>query len=581
MHADSQNNLWIGTVNGLSRYNGKYFTNYRADNGLHGNTIWNIQELRDGEILVVTRDGFTYFVDGMPSGSFYDEKIFEKRINKVIADENGNFWIGYSGHGVVFYNKSTGKTKKYTTESGLTSNLVYNLIIDHQGNLVVGYERGVDKLYLDDDNNVIKIKNYGKVEGFEDLQTMHNSIYLEENNNIWFGTPEGIFKYQPGKEEENKIEPITYISGLKLFYDEVDWSDYTDSLSSWFSLPVNLSLPYNKNSLVIQYFGNSLANPEEVKYQFRLIGMEQTWSPSTYRTEAVYTNLEPGDYTFEVQAANSDGYWNENPARFSFTVVPPFWKETWFFVLMVILVLLALKLFNDYRIRANLNKVLTVERIRAEEQVKVRKRMARDFHDNMGNQLASITVFANLINLKLKDKSKEVDDLLKNIEKHTQSLFNGTKDFIWSIDPESDNLIEIFTYIKDFGEDLYEKVPIEFYAENKIHDRQCFNLPSGFSRQIVLIFKEAMTNTLKHAACTEVHFNLELEGENFVLELRDNGKGLSQENIGKGNGFKNMRARARQINCFLEVESNPRKGGTSIKLYGTIESDQTSKMKIF
>lgn len=579
IYYDSQGNMWIGTSNGLSKYDGKSFTNYTTDNGLYNNTIWNFQEVSPGKIMVVTREGITYFEEGKRPEKFYKENIFNKRLNVALEDEFGNYWIGYSGHGVMSFNKVTGQETVITKENGLTSDLIYNLIFDNDGNLVVGSERGIDKIFLNDKNVVERIKRYGEVEGFEDLQTIPSSFFKETNGDIWFGNSEGVFKYQDTKERLNETEPITYIAGLKLFYNEVDWSDYSDSLSRWFSLPQNLKLPYNKNSLVIEYFGNSLVNPEEVKYQFRLDGLESEWSPSTKKTEAVYTNLSPGTYTFEVKAANSDNHWNIVPASFAFTIVPPFWMEPWFFILVAVVVIVLLKLYNDYRIKAKLNKVLTIERIRAEELVKVRKRMARDFHDNMGNQLASITVFANLINLKLKDKSKEVDELLQNIEKHTKSLFNGTKDFIWSIDPESDDLNEIYTYIKDFGEELYEKFPIDFYAETLGLNGQNMSLPSGYSRQLVLIFKEAMTNALKHAEATKVYFRLNLNGNEFVLELCDDGKGLSSEKVGKGNGFKNMRSRARQINCSIQVESNQKPSGTTIKLFGKIELNQSEIQK--
>lgn len=579
---DSENNLWIGTANGLSKYDGKSFLNLTTNSGLPGNTIWNFQEVKPGKILVVTREGFIYLDKQGVKDRFYKDDIFNKRINIALEDDKNNYWIGYSGHGVLKYNKISGQKSFYTTQDGLTSDLIYNLLFDDDGNLIVGSERGVDKLYLNEEGLVTRIKSFGEVEGFEDIQTIPNATHKDDKGDIWFGTSEGVYRYQPSKEEINEIEPITYISDLRLFYSEVDWSNYTDSLNSWFSLPVKLKLPYDQNSLMIEYFGNSLINPEEVTYKFRLKGLERDWSPTTKKTEAVYTNLSPGSYTFEVMAANSDGVWTQSPAQFSFEIIPPFWLETWFFATVLVLFLIALKLTNDYRVRSKLHKVLTIERIRAEELTKVRKKMARDFHDNMGNQLASITVFANLISLKLKDKSDDVNELLQNIEKHTKSLFNGTKDFIWSIDPESDNLTEIFTYIKDFGEELYEKVSVDFYSETIGLQDQKATVPSGYSRQLVLIFKEAMTNVLKHANASEVYFVLKLKGNEFVIELKDNGQGLNTEKIGKGQGFKNMRSRASQINCQLDVQSNPQKGGTIITLKGKFESDQTSrKMKVF
>ena len=576
LFTDSQNNLWIGTSNGLSRFDGVRFHNYTTENGLYDNVIWNISEPVDGKVMVVTRNGFSYYMEGKMKPDFNDPDVFNKRVNIALQDNLGNYWIGYSGHGILRVDYKTRKREFITSREGLSSDLIYNLIFDDDGNLVVGTERGMDIIFLAADGAVDRIKNYGKTEGFKNFQTAHNTAYKDMKGNIWFGGSEGAFKYNPEKASVNKTEPIIYISGLKLFYEEVDWMKYTDSTSNWFNLPVNPKLPYNENSLVIEYFGNSLTNPEEVTYKFRLVGLQEEWSPATSKSEAVYTNLSPGKYQFEVIAANSDGVWTKEPAVIAFEIVPPFWQEAWFFVILILGFLLAIKLFNDYRIRANLNKVLTVERIRAEELVKVRKRMARDFHDNMGNQLASITVFANLISLKLKDKSEEIDELLKNIEKHTKSLFNGTKDFIWSIDPESDHLGEVFTYIKDFGEDLFNRTDISFYSISDEMNGESLSLPSGWSRQIVLIFKEAMTNALKHSNATEVHFELNFTKSDFVIKLMDNGVGFGEKQKGKGNGFKNIHSRAEQINCKVEVES-ARERGTTILFRGSIQSEQKEK----
>lgn len=554
---DSYDRLWIGTINGLSLYEDGAFTNYNESNGLYDNNIWSLSESTDGKILVVTRAGFNFYENNQMKRGLSDKGIFAKKVNTAVEDSLGNFWIGYLGHGLLKVSADGKEQKVFTIDDGLTSDIIFNLMLDDQGNLLIGSERGLDKLYLSEPNNEMeRIKNYDRIDGFDGIKTLHNSIYMDSNGDVWFGSAEGVFKYQLSMEKLDVTEPITYISQLKLFYNDVDWSEYSDSTTLWFDLPVSLELPHNSNSLVFEYFGASLRNPEKVQYQFRLLGQESNWSPVTNRSEAVYTNLSPGDYSFEVRASNSDGVWTKTPARFDFSIVPPFWLEPWFFILLIIALIFLVKFYNDYRIRSNLNKILTIERIRSEELTKVRKKMARDFHDNMGNQLASITVFANLISLKLKNRDDEIDDLLKNIEKHTKSLFNGTKDFIWSMDPESDDLFEVFTYIKDFGEDLFGNTKIAFFS--KADDTNEFNLklPSGWSRQLVLIFKEAMTNTLKHSEADELHIKLNLSENAFVIKLWDNGKGLNTTKFGKGNGFKNMSSRASQIGCIMDFESN-------------------------
>lgn len=572
---DSKQNIWAGTVNGLSKYDGVSFQNYGIKDGLADNLIWGISETNDGELLIVTRDGLSEYTDGELKLVQIDKDVFDKRVNTAIKDKLGNYWIGYSGHGLLRI-ATNGSKMFVTTQQGLSSDLIYNILIDSDNNLIVGSERGVDKLILDEYGRVIRIKSYGQKEGFRGLETTYNNIFKDDENTIWFGTDDGVFKYDASKELKNEVEPITYISGLKLFYNEVDWSQYTDEISSWLNIPEKIELPYSENNLIIEYFGVSLSNPEQVRYRFRLIGLETGWSPVTDRTEAVYTNLAPGKYTFEVKAANNDEVWSTMPATFQFEIIPPFWQRLWFYILLLVLFFASLKFYNDYRVRVNLNKILTVERIRAEELQKVRKKMARDFHDNMGNQIASITVFANLINLKLKNKSQEIDDLLQNIQKHTSSLFTGTKDFIWSMDPDSDNLNEIFTYIRDFGEDLFERTPISFFSNADDFDKH-YPLPSGWSRQLVLIFKEAMTNALKHSKATEVHLELKLNLGDFVITLWDNGVGFDFEEGSKGMGMKNMNTRASQLNGEFLITRGENNIGSKIYFKGIFNQAKLDK----
>ncbi len=579
LFCDSDGRIWIGTVQGLAMYDGQQFHHFTVADGLFDNIIWGISEPEHGRVMIVTREGFNYFQDDRLTEGYYHPEVFNKRINVAIQDNYGNFWIGYSGHGIIRINEETGNYEYITDENGLHSNLIYNLMIEEKtGDIIVGTERGVLRLSLDSSGQIEHIKNYMSNEVFSDLQTLPHSIYQEADGSLWFGTEQGVFKYQPEYYRINEHEPIVYVSDVKLDYHEVDWNEYADSVTTWHKLPYDLDLSYKENNIIVRYFGNSLKNPDQVRYKFRLVGLDDQWSPETVSSEAAFTNLSPGDYRFEVIAANSDGIWNEEPATFAFSIIPPFWQRPWFFVALLVYFIIMITLYNNYRVRSNLNKILTIEKIRQEEQGKVRKRMARDFHDNMGNQLASITMFTNLISLKLKDRTEEVDQLLKNIEKHSKSLFTGTKDFIWSIDPESDNLDNLYTYIKDFGEELFENTEIAFYSDILGDLREGIDLPSGWSRQLVLIFKEAMTNTLKHGGATEVYFHLELNDTGFVLILEDNGNGFDMEEVSKGNGLRNMRSRADQIGGEFVISSTPGTG-TRIRFTGQL-AKATLKNKV-
>jgi glucose-6-phosphate-specific signal transduction histidine kinase len=111
-----------------------------------------------------------------------------------------------------------------------------------------------------------------------------------------------------------------------------------------------------------------------------------------------------------------------------------------------------------------------MERIRMKEQESVRKDIARDFHDEMGNQLTRIINYVSL--LKMNGKSgPNHEDLYRKVEESAKYLFNGTRDFIWSIDPGNDELSKLFLHIRDFGEKLFEEKGISFRAINEVKEK--------------------------------------------------------------------------------------------------------------
>jgi signal transduction histidine kinase len=201
---------------------------------------------------------------------------------------------------------------------------------------------------------------------------------------------------------------------------------------------------------------------------------------------------------------------------------------------------------------------MEVAHIRQEEQDKLRKEIARDFHDEMGNQLTRIINYVSLMKLSKNGKAVELYDKVEDSAKY---LYAGTRDFIWSIDPLNDELSKLFLHIRDFGEKLFNEKEISFRAFNEVKDT--IKIPYGFSREANLIFKEAMTNAFNHSQAKNVSFTL-LQKEGFYeMKLEDDGVGfdITSEKI---NGIRNMRARAERIRSTLIFER--RSQGIEVKL---------------
>ncbi|MGB3618718.1 MAG: ATP-binding protein, partial [Catalinimonas sp.] len=148
-------------------------------------------------------------------------------------------------------------------------------------------------------------------------------------------------------------------------------------------------------------------------------------------------------------------------------------------------------------------------------------------------------------------------------------------ELVWALDPKSDDFSEVATYLKDFGEQYFAHTPLAFVVDEALPNAENdLRLPPGWSRQLILIFKEAMTNVLKHAGAGRVRLTMRTPaGGGIRIELRDDGVGVGSRPEGGGEhtgfGLRNMRQRAREIGCCLEIETQ-KDGGTSVVLTGEV-----------
>ena len=197
----------------------------------------------------------------------------------------------------------------------------------------------------------------------------------------------------------------------------------------------------------------------------------------------------------------------------------------------------------------------------------LREQLANDFHDEMGNKLAAITLSSNLLSLQLSD-DHSAKDTLSNIEETSKSLYQNSRDFIWSIESKSDRLDEIFFYLKDFAEDLLQNLPLTFRSEApSVNQLSPHILQMYAGRHLVLIFKEAITNAIKHSQAKSILLKLSLSAEDFTLELQDDGIGFPEDQK-KGKGLDSMQKRSERIACVLSFISTNR--GTTVQLTGKL-----------
>ena len=188
----------------------------------------------------------------------------------------------------------------------------------------------------------------------------------------------------------------------------------------------------------------------------------------------------------------------------------------------------------------------------------VRENIAQDFHDDLGNRLARISLLSNLVNNEVSSKEEKLRSKVKQITDDANDLYLGTRDFIFSLKENSDYIEELVTYLSDFGENYFSKTNIKFVLEKYIRAND--KLPYYWSKQLIYIFKEAMTNALKYAACNLVTLKFNYEHNQLEIMCMDNGIGISEKDLNSTNGLSNMKERANKIAGSLQIQSKEKEG---------------------
>lgn len=371
LYEDHQGNIWIGTWGkGVLKFDGVKFENFNTEKGLAHDAIFSILEDSHGNLWFGAWDGTLTKYDGQSFTRISLTPVRNKPILAILEDRKGDLWLGTYGGGIVKYTPPK-KYEIFNEDDGLMDESILFLIFDDTENLWIGTNKGLIKFDVPAyrKSGVTHFKHYGKEEGFTGIECNNGAVFKDHRGCLWFGTIKGVTRYIPKQDRINKIPPRTYITDIKLFFENTDWSKFHNDGFSKAGLPINLSLPFNKNHLTFNFVGISLKLPAKVRYQYILEGFDPQWSPVTRATQATYSNLPPGNYTFKVKACNNNGIWNEVPTTFSFRIAPPYWKTWWFYLIMILFTGGGFYAFIYFRINS-----LKRQRVLLEEKVYQRTR---------------------------------------------------------------------------------------------------------------------------------------------------------------------------------------------------------------
>ena len=519
-YIDTKNNWWIGTTKGLFCINAitnvnKFYSNNVTDtNSLVFNRIMDINETTKGEIIVATTKGLSILKNPEGKGTF----------------------------------------KNFYFVKGLSNSFIYGLLRDNKGSFWMTTNFGISVF----DPETQEFKSYSASDGVCINEFNSSGFHKAYDGELLFGGIGGLVSIYPDKQIINKNTPDIFLKSLRI-------DNFKDSISTTNNVPLNLS--YSQNKLYFIFSVPDFSGADNINLFYRLQPSSNIWTkvnPSQIFSLA-FANLAPGNYHLEVKAVNTEGM-ESVPFTFSFLISPPFWNTGWFLLLIIAFVVLATWAVYRIRLRNKIAHLKEVEEIRKEENEKVRKAAALDLHDEFGNGLTRISMLIEMARIHVPKENKEANGILDVISQNTSRLYQGTKDFIWSINPGNDNLYEIIIRIKDFGDELFYGTGCEFEVSGLQEEFKNIKQHPSSGRNIAMIFKEALSNTIKHSKANKVKLTIEPNGVAIAVKLKDNGTGFETKADTKNSfGLSNMQQRAGKAGATLQITSE-KDSGTEIIL---------------
>lgn len=568
LYTTDDGKLWIGTINGAA-----YFQNNRFHTVLEKGAIQGFVSIGKDSLILATAKGLKLYHEGKVH-SFITNSAPDSATLQCITLHGRELWIGTCDNGLIGYNLTTQKSKVFNKSSGMQSDFVYNVIVDNSGNIWAGTGFGIHKITLRK-NQTPHITVYGKDQGIYGMESNHNAVLKMNDGSLWFGTTNGAIHYRPlAKQVSPKVNSII-MQSIKLFGENIKDKNYFDSSENWYQVPLGLRLPYQKNNISFTFKAISLTN-SNVLYRYRMEGIEAPWSDWTPTNTITYSALQPGKYTFNVECL-VDNIKSSKQLRYSFEILTPFHKTAWF-KWLILLGCILLGVAIQYSInRRKQQRFKLVEQLRKEEQSKVRQRTAEDFHDEVGNRLTRINILTNVLKKKMDTSTPDAERIIHQIQENAAQLYGGTRDILWSLKPSNDNLYEIIYRIRDFGIELFMDTEIQFSFIGQDVRWHNYKLPMDQSRNLIMIFKEAMNNCLKYAQARNVVLRISLnDDDGITLLLSDDGKGFDMQSVKRGHGIDNMTVRAKRIDGQLIIDSQIEKG-TSIQLLFQLRKEYRQK----
>jgi ligand-binding sensor domain-containing protein len=585
LHQRSNGDIWRGNQGGiLYIYHASTNKTERLEPAVfEGSTIRQVTEDKDGNLWFGTQRGFVVKWDAVENKFTLMHKL-RSVIPRLITDSAGFIWVAteiggvyklnnkdgnilnhytsqgpvgkklrteyasdiaqyndsliiISGHGLNILNTKNNQVEFVTTDDGLPTNDVANLMVDRLGWIwmtsgvgVVGYDKIGNKVHHYDSRDGVHTNSYNVA-----------SASMLDDGRIAFGTAHDMMVFDPARIASTYDErPGVEITGFFVMNKALP----IDSLLK--SERINLS--HDENSLVIEFSTLTFQNIYPISYMME--GLDKNWAAAGELNRATYSYLPPGTYTFKAASRDLNGKYTRF-ASLKIKVETPFWKAWWFYSMLALCVGGILFWLDRER----------MQRLRKEQQM--RASIAGNLHDQVNTALKNINVLSEIAGMKADTQPEQSKEFIYEIQQKSRNMVIAMNDMLWSIDPANDNMIKTVERVEEVAHAMSNRfgVEVDLKTDNYVSG---LHLDMKTRHEFIVIYKLAMLTLIQELRSPETTVRLDYNKSFLQLKIFSKGVTIPKTNCTASRQIAEMKKHAKIIQASLDTESDEK--GTSIIL---------------
>lgn len=260
--------------------------------------------------------------------------IHNRTVYALHRDASGQLWIGTFSGGLDRFDEDAGTFRHFTIHDGLPSNRVTGILED-AGEMWLGTGHGLVQLAVRPELRLLR--TYDRADGLLDSELSPRAVLRTSGGEIYFGSPGGLVRFRSDALVTNPHVPPVVLTGFIRGGERMRYDRPLEEVE-------DVELDHGDRVFELTFAALDYAQPERVRYRYRLEGFDKGWIDGDGEGAATYTNIDPGVYLFRVRASNNDGVWNEDGLALRVRILPPFWATLWFRTLLALVLAAGLSL---------------------------------------------------------------------------------------------------------------------------------------------------------------------------------------------------------------------------------------------